>query len=663
MSRLFAIALGLLGMAGLAPGQSPPSPPTQPVGKIEEAAETSPDRLLSPTTQLYLRWDGIAAHNEAYKKSIWGGVMAGPSGDTIRSLVAKLPKLLGGTLVADPLLAGQPKEELKANLTDLKQASKLIDLVAEKGIIVAAEVREPSLTVKGLGTAIGGLLGGSLPGAEAVVPDAHLLLIVPDVGERSEAIFAALRLATRKGDVKLEPFSAAGRTGLQFSTPDKGGPPIPIRAAWWMEGKHFVIYAGTMNPENMVAEMTANARKGGVMAHPHYKRSRENPGFESITRGFVDTGRVVSMARSLAGPFVPGLATRIDDLGLANLKAVVFNSGFDGKESRAIYEFDLPGERKGLGKVLKQEAIRLEDLPPMPPDVSRFGALRVDPAATYDAGIMVIESLLLNQSFGVEDDARTPAEAIKLRRAFIEKEADKYAGVNIREELLPYLGDKVVVFQSPSEGLSVFGTVVCVSLKDPAKVKNAADRVQRGLEKLLGQTKVRKKLLRGVEIREIYSRDLGFITPAYAIVGDWLVVGIHPQAVQGFVLRTKGEIPSWKPDAATAARLAKMPAGGGLQYCDPRSTVQNLCCIGPLFLGTFALRSRFNPSEADYDPIDVGLIPNGHELSKHLFPNLTVTRDNGKTIRVDVNESFSMPLEVIGLEPFTFAAMIGLFAL
>jgi len=204
--------------------------------------------------------------------------------------------------------------------------------------------------------------------------------------------------------------------------------------------------------------------------------------------------------------------------------------------------------------------------------------------------------------------------------------------------------------------------VICVSLKDKAKAQAVADRIQLGLDTLIGNPiKVRKKALRGIEIRELYSRGFGILAPAYAIVGDWLVVSIQPQGLQGFILRTKGEIPSWKPDAVTASRLAKVSSGAcGIQYCDPRSTAQNLCCIGPLFLGTFDLRNRFMQTESDYNPVDVGLVPNGHELSKHLFPNLTTTRDDGKTIRIEVNESFSMPLEVIGLEPLLLAGLLAL---
>ena len=118
----------------------------------------------------------------------------------------------------------------------------------------------------------------------------------------------------------------------------------------------------------------------------------------------------------------------------------------------------------------------------------------------------------------------------------------------------------------------------------------------------------------------------------------------------------------WKPDAETTRRLAKLPTDGcGLQFCNPKSTAGNLCCIGPFFLSAFGQRDfGGDVSEKDFNPIDVGLVPNAHEVSRHLFPNLTVTRDDGKTIRVEVAESFSLPLEVIGVEPFAFAIALGL---
>ena len=626
-------------------------------------ADDPPEKLLSPTTQLYVKWDGVAAHKQAYAGSIWGPVMAGPTGDSIRLLLAKGPKYLGANLLADPLLDGKPPEDLRAIYADLKGAEKLVDIIADKGIVFAAEVREPRPTLNGFGKLLGGLFGGNdkpAIGPETFLPEAQIFLIVPDAADQAEAFFGSLRLLMRQGAYPIEPLPAAiGRKGFSFTPKEQG---IPIRAAWWVEGKHFVLYIGTVPADAAIKSVQANAAKGGVTGHPLFQRTLKTGDFESVARGYIDAESVVGLAKRLAGPFVPGLNERADALGFGNLKAVVFTSGFQGKESRALYEFDLPGERKGLAKVLKQQPLTLNDLPPLPPDVSRFSMLRVDPAATYDAGLGLLEVLTVNNNFGVEDQAKGPADAIRLRKEYLAKEADKITGIDLREELLPYLGDKIVTFQTPVEGLSVFGQVVCISLKDPVKVKSAADRIARNLESFVGggPMKIRKKVYHGVEVREIYSRGFGVLTPTYAIVGDWLVVAAQPQPVQGMILRLKGDLERWKPDAETSVRLAKMPSDAvGIQYCHPKSTVQNLCCIGPLIIGTVT-RINFGGNETEFEPVDIGLIPNGHELSKHLFPNLTYTRDDGRTIRVEVNESFSLPLEFIGFEPMAFAITLGL---
>ena len=39
-------------------------------------------------------------------------------------------------------------------------------------------------------------------------------------------------------------------------------------------------------------------------------------------------------------------------------------------------------------------------------------------------------------------------------------------GINLGTDLIPHLGDKFCLYQSPTEGLSVFGTVACFSVKD-----------------------------------------------------------------------------------------------------------------------------------------------------------------------------------------------------
>lgn len=620
-------------------------------------AQGPPEKMLSPTTQLYVKWDGVAAHAEAYKNSALGSILAGPTGDSIRTLIAKGYRGVGANVLSEPLLAGKAPAELKAVHTDLKNAEKLLDLVLDKGLVVAAEVKGPSVTLGGLGKALGGLLDGR-PNSINLVPDARLFLIVPDVGERADALFSTIRLLSNSNGAGIAPLPAKfKRRGFAASSdaPQNGS------AAWWLEGKHFVFYVGTAKIETVIQGFAENAAKGGILNHPLYRRTLKTGDFESVARGFVDTAAVIQLAVRLAGPLVPDLARKLQAIGVSNLQSVVFSSGFKGKESRALYEIDLPGERRGLAKILKAKPIALADLPPLPPDVSRFSLLRIDPSGAYDAGLVGIDMLAAGDSLGIDSAKKSPEEIARLRKAYLERELTKFLGVNVRDDLLPHLGDKALLYQTPTEGFSVFGTVLCMTVKNKEKVQVAMGRIERSLGSVANvPLKLRRKVLAGVEIRE---HHLGVIAPTYAIVGDWLVMALHPQAVQGMVLRHAGQLERWQPNAATARRLATMPADAiGLQYCNPKSTVQNLSCIGPLAIGTIG-SIRFSSRESEnQDPPDIGLVPNGHELSRHLFPNLTYTRDDGKTVRIEVNESFSLPLEFVGFEPFA-VGLSGIFGI
>jgi hypothetical protein len=681
--RPFAFAVFSVSLAAPAFGADVPTPRAD-----------APETLLSPTTQFYLRWDGIGTHKEAYKNSFWGGVMAGPTGDSIRTLLSRGAKVLGSSALSEPLEDGRPPQELKAGLADRKAIEQVVELLADRGAIVAAEARGPTLTIRRLGSLVGELLDGQVPGADTLSPDATVIVIVPDVGDKREVLFGTLRVLLGSGPklfgaVTIGPFASDGRKGFQLTSVDSGpkGSEIPVpgepraagplrdrsnesgltvRTAWWMEGKHFVFYRGTRPPADVVAEMAANKVKGGLTGHPLFKRCLKTGAFESVSRGFIDTGSLIGLMTKLAGPFVPGLKERLAANGIDGLKAVVFSSGFEGKEARALYEFDVPGERKGITRLLKNVPLGVNDLPPMPPDVTRFSALRVDFPAALDAGLGLIESLGTNEEVGVEEEAgrkNFPA-IIAARKRYLARELDRALGISVSQDLLPHLGDRLVMFQTPGEGLQMFGTVVCISVKDAEKVKTATERIQSSCEALANSSiKVRKRTLKGVEYQEFYARGFGVVTPTYAIVGDWLVIALQPQAVQGFILRAKGSLEKWKPDAATAKRLAKLPADAcGLQYCDPRSTVTNLCVLGAPFVSGLNLlddTDSTDDSASDYDPIDGVLVPNAYELNSHLFPNLTVTRDDGKTIRIEVNESFSLPFEALGLETIGVLAFLG----
>ena len=68
-------------------------------------------------------------------------------------------------------------------------------------------MREPRPTLRGIGNAIGGLISGK-PGpgaAELLVPEAQLIAVVPDVGDRADTLFATIRLLAVSAALPLIP--------------------------------------------------------------------------------------------------------------------------------------------------------------------------------------------------------------------------------------------------------------------------------------------------------------------------------------------------------------------------------------------------------------------------------------------------------------------------
>jgi hypothetical protein len=58
--------------------------------------------------------------------------------------------------------------------------------------------------------------------------------------------------------------------------------------------------------------------------------------------------------------------------------------------------------------------------------------------------------------------------------------------------------------------------------------------------------------------------------------------------------------------------------------------------------------------------LDVASLPASQEMTRHLFPNLAVTTDDGKVIRLDSHASLVLPFDLAGLDPFTIFLAFGL---
>jgi hypothetical protein len=286
---------------------------------------------------------------------------------------------------------------------------------------------------------------------------------------------------------------------------------------------------------------------------------------------------------------------------------------------------------------------KLSDVPALPADCIGWSMSTFDSAAYYDNVLKAVQAAVA---------VFAPDQAAKIKE-FVEQ-ADQVLGINVRKDLLGALGDRLLQYSSPGEGIFTLSQTIAIKVKDGSKLLDTLDQVSRSLAGLANaKIAIKKRKYRDVDVREVRIQEQGFFfLPTYAVVGDWLVLSYYPQPVQGFILRAKGELPAWKPDESVTRSLEKMPGEFlSISVSDPRPTIKQVLAIAPL-VGS-AVRSFF--PDTKFDP---ALIPNSHEACKHLFPTVSVLSDDGRTTRLHTRAALALPFDAAGLDAFVIAGFV-----
>jgi hypothetical protein len=553
-----------------------------------------PEDLLPGGTQVYLRWDGVAAHRPAYDKSALGQMLQGDTGKFVSSVFDQLQQLLSSGLVEE-LLKGTPPEILQRIQEDATRAPKLVGLLGEHGIILAVEVRsmEP--------------------------PDGQVTVILPDAAPGADALLASIHLAATLTKQEIKERKVEGRTVHQLTS-------VPIPVAWWVEGKHILLTGGTSLPETVIKHITD--QKDRLTDNPLFKKVAGFKDFETGTRAFVDGNALAKL-----GSKNKIVARLVDELGLDSVKNLTLFSGFDGATEHGLMELELAGKRQGVLRLLDGKPFHLADVPVLPADAVSWSMTNFDPKVAYDEGLRTAETVL---------GAAAPDELPKLKEYV--KQVDESLGINVRKDLLGSLGDQYVQYLSPTDGPVFLGQTYVVKVKDPDQLAKSLEQALKGIAKSSGvDISVKKRPYHGAMLHEVHVRQQGFFfLPTYAIHKGWLVASYYPQAVQSYILRAKGELPAWKPDARTREALEKLPKDViSISVSDPRPTIKQVLALTPV-IGA-AVNSSFPGGGSVFD---VGLVPNGHEATRHLFPNVSVVTVDEHVLRMETRASLALPVEL-----------------
>jgi hypothetical protein len=561
------------------------------------AQNKAPEAMLAENSILFVRFDGLEPHRKAYDQTAFAELMRGDAG----KLVDYLSKYVTETL-AEQLKQLPPGGDIPPQLLKLQSALAYVPQLAEyfkkHGFVMGVEV------------------------LDLETPRTQMTLVLPNAGERKtrDVFFAVFQMIAGAAELKIKEVKVGSRTLYQLEGSD------PLTVAWWVEGEHLVISAGTEKVEHVLGVIDGTAKN--LTANPLYKSVAGFNGYETALRAFVDLEKALAMVQQKFPPAAP----IIQEFGLDGLKSVAILSGFDGKYDRSSIAVNVGKERKGILRLLKPAgSIDAANLPPIPPDATSVTALEFDVAAFYDVALQTVEGIL---KLAAPDELPKVQEAIKT--------ADMMAGVNIREDLLGSLGTSMLMYNSPSEGLFFLGNGCAMKVKDKKRLQTTLEKICKSISAQTGvEVSIRAHKYNEHELFTIHAGVPGFfISPTFAFYKDWMVAGLYPQVVQGFLLRTTGKYPTWKPSDTLAKALADVKKTDGakitsISETDPRPTVKFLLSIAPIGAG---LANSFVPGG-----FDVTMVPNAHSVCQPLFPNVSLTLDDGQAIRFESYASLSLP--------------------
>ena len=573
----------------------------------------SPESLLSPESVLFLRYHGMNKAQAAYDQTAWAEVMRGEMGQLVDHLLA-----IGTKALSTEIDKNSGKDEsarrVKAMLTHVRP---LLRQLQQHGVLLGVECKEVQ------------------------PPQANLMLVLPRANnpETKAGLDDLVRLIlTAEGRLKIETKTIRNRE-VKVIAAD-----MPIHLAWWMEGDHFVLHLGTDKPDAVISRIeSGTGDTAGLAGNPLYRQMEGSQSYTRCADGFLD----VRKGLALLTKAVPESAPFIEQLGLNGLKSITLLFGYQEKMNRSTVLFEIDGPRKGLLQALMPgSSIELGKLAPVPSDVTSFSVMQMDLGALYD----------LAKGVGLQiEKVGGHGRGGEVEKAFTE--ADRLLGIDIRRDLLGALGTKLAVYESPSEGFLFQGMVLLWEVKDEGKLRTALETVAKQLGKVAHvPVEITKHDYQGTPIHTVNVSTPGFFPrPSFLIHNGWLAVSLQPQPLKGLVLRGQEKLPTWKPTERATRLVAAETKGGaklvGFTESDPRPTMRFLLSLAPTLGGLASSMGDFG--------FDSFLIPNGQDVTRHLFPNVFLTLDEGGRVRFESYTSINLPslLSADGMPQWTLVSL------
>ncbi|MCY2929296.1 MAG: hypothetical protein NTV86_07325 [Planctomycetota bacterium] len=402
------------------------------------------------------------------------------------------------------------------------------------------------------------------------------LVAVIDLGADRDAfaehLDAAIQAGAERKHWTLEQASAGGVAYQRLLTRNGDAPAVAIGYV----GKTFFLAVGA----NVVEKLVALAPEKSLRADAAFQAAHKAVAADKEQLSFcLDVAKLTTTIKAMMpSPATEAAASQparnpvdavMAALGVSKITTIAGSMGVVGKDLLTQVRLVSPAPHKGLLMLAAGAPLADNALAHVPGDAHLAAAWSLSPEALY------AEVLDVAQAAGWAGGDGFAAG---------EKRVQEMLGLSLREEILPAFGDTWVLASAPSWGGTLTGTMLTVSVKDPAK----AAAVTAGIEGFLARMLVpppapaadgddinrpvpRPRKSWSIERRKVGQTTVTFllrrgemmpVSPAWAIHEGRLYVALWPQVIESAIVR---QAPGADPAAAKTVFLPNTPAYAALK--------------------------------------------------------------------------------------------------
>jgi prepilin-type processing-associated H-X9-DG protein len=554
-------------------------------GQGQDKKSPAPETLLPAHSILYVGWDGIDAHQQAWKETAAHAALV-ESG--LSDLLPKIAAFVGKHAGPEPA----------------KILSDSSSHLARKGLFLAVATADQ---------------GPPIPWVTLVLPEAAGA--APQLSNLVQQITG--------GQTALRTQQVDSRSVVRGLLPQTPG----IEIGWWAEGNHLVVAVG-MGAVDAALQVAAG-KSPNLTTNAVFQKYRAKTAHETALVAWIDLKAVREIVSEI--PIPPQSPqqqpAKVGDvlrtLGLDNVGALACRWGFKNKALWTETTLEAPSPRRGILAFADQKPIAPADLPPLPATTDGFFAWRTDWSKTYD-DMLRMAGVFMKQ-FGPPDAPPIEALAAQL---------PQMVGFDPRKDLFEPLGDVTTVFGDPQQGSFGMGIGVAISVDDARTLRaTLAQLLQKVDEQGGGDVRVKHTEVAGRKISYLEFPQFPIVNPSVVVDEKWMLISLFPQSATSFVLRTDGRLPTWKPGEDVTAALKEMPAQyTSLTVADPRDGVRAAITMAPVMLSFaqmgLAQSMRRNPNDPAIEfPISAADFPPAELVTRELFTNVAVCSVSDTEIR------------------------------